>query len=53
MVCVGVASVLPLKVEVTQANRETGVVCPTAERGGARRRERARAQTVRRNNLTV
>lgn len=52
-VIVGGASILLLQVEVTQADGQTGVVRFTPQRGGAHCGERAWAQAVRRNNLTL
>lgn len=50
---VGGASVFLLKVEVTQADGEAGVVCLAPQSGGADCREGAWAQAVGRNNLAV
>lgn len=52
-VAVGSASVLLLQVEVTQADRQAGVICFTSQRGGADCGEGAWAQAVGRDNLTV
>lgn len=46
-------SIILLQVEVTQADRQTGVVGFVPQRGGAQRGERARTQAVGRNNLAV
>lgn len=50
---VGGASVLLLQVEVTQADRQAGVISLPSQRGGAHCGEGAWAQAVGRNNLTV
>lgn len=50
---VGGASVLLLKVKVTQADGQAGVIGLTAEGRGAHCGERARAQAVGRHDLTV
>ncbi len=52
-VIVGGASILLLQVEVTQADRQAGVIGFTPQRGGAHCCEGAWTQAVRRNNLTV
>lgn len=46
-------SIIRLQVEVTQADRQTGVIGFVPQRGGAQRGERARTEAVGRNNLAV